>query len=34
MYFKALLPVINDFNSTISDGRPTSSNLILILEGL
>jgi len=29
MYFKALLPVIKDFNSTMSICRLTSSNLDL-----
>ena len=34
MYFKVpVLPVINDFNSIMSVGRPTSSNFDLSLSG-
>jgi len=33
-YFKALLPVINDFNSTMSVSRPTTSGLKPAAKGL
>jgi len=31
MYFKALLPLINDFSSSMSVSRPTNSNFDLSL---